>query len=130
MSSQAESGAGRLLVYSFNRCSTCRKAIAWLNDRHIPFTLIDISADPPGIELLGQAMQQLGGRSRLFNTSGQSYRALGAATVKAMDDTQALKALAGDGKLIKRPFVLTASGRFLIGFRPQEWEVELKGSFP
>jgi arsenate reductase len=130
MSPQAESGADRVLVYSFNRCSTCRKAIAWLNDRHIPFTLIDISADPPGIELLDRARQQLGGLSGLFNTSGQSYRSLGAANVKAMDDTQALEALAADGKLIKRPFVQTANGRFLIGFRPREWEAELSCSFP
>jgi arsenate reductase len=47
------------------------------------------------------------GRKRLFNTSGQSYRALGSAAVAAMDDEQALAALAADGKLIRRPFAIT-----------------------
>ena len=128
MSPQDEASAAPIRVYSFSRCSTCRKAIAWLNQRGIPYTLIDITEAPPDHELLLAAMRELGGRSRLFNTSGQSYRSLGASTVKAMSDSQALEALAADGKLIKRPFVVTSSGRFLIGFRPQEWEEEWKGS--
>lgn len=122
--------ADRVLVYSFNRCSTCRKAVAWLKNRSVPYMLIDITADPPDIELLNQAMGQLGGCSGLFNTSGQSYRSIGASNVKAMNDTQALEALAADGKLIKRPFAQTPNGRFLIGFRPQEWEEELSFLFP
>ena len=117
-------------LYSFPRCATCRKALAWLETKGISFTLIDITAEPPGKELLRQAMEQEGSRSRLFNTSGQSYRTLGAAAVKAMDQEQALEALAADGKLIKRPFLVTGKGRFLIGFRPQEWEEELLGSVP
>jgi arsenate reductase len=38
-----------------------------------------------------------------------------------MDDDQALRALAADGKLIKRPFVVASNGRILTGFRPEEW---------
>lgn len=67
------------------------------------------------------ALGQLG-RGRLFNTSGQSYRALGAAAVKAMDDEQALAALAADGRLIKRPFLISADGRIITGFREEEWQ--------
>ena len=44
-----------------------------------------------------------------------------------MDDDQALAALAADGRLIKRPFLVAADGRILTGFRPQEWQ-ELLGS--
>ena len=65
-------------------------------------------------------MAQLG-RQRLFNTSGQSYRALGAAAVQAMDDQAALAALAADGKLIKRPFLVANDGRILTGFKEPEW---------
>jgi arsenate reductase len=38
-----------------------------------------------------------------------------------MDDEQALAALAADGKLVKRPFLITDEGRVLTGFQPQEW---------
>ena len=65
------------------------------------------------------------GRKRLFNTSGQSYRALGAAAVAAMDDDQALAALAADGRLIKRPFALASDGAVLVGFKLEEWSAAL-----
>ncbi len=74
------------------------------------------------------ALDQLGSRARLFNTSGQRYRALGAVRVAALDDGAALDALAADGMLIKRPFLITAQGRILTGFRPQEWRTLLKPS--
>ncbi|MEA5392043.1 Spx/MgsR family RNA polymerase-binding regulatory protein [Cyanobium gracile UHCC 0139] len=111
-----------LVVYQYAGCGTCRKALAWLRERQIPFNLIDITTRPPSVALLAEAHQQLGGFGRLFNTSGQSYRALGAATVKAMDRESALAALAADGRLVKRPFLVTPAGRILTGFRPEEWE--------
>ena len=60
-------------------------------------------------------------RKLLLNTSGLSYRALGAAAVRAMSDDEILDALAADGKLIKRPFVISADNNFLVGFRPEVW---------
>ena len=107
-------------IYSYPRCSTCRKAIAWLTARHLAAETLDITEQPPSIAELEQALAQLG-RQRLFNTSGQSYRALGAAAVQAMDDQAALAALAADGKLIKRPLLIADDGRILTGFKEQEW---------
>lgn len=119
------SQAGIARLYSYAGCSTCRKALAWLRDKGQQPELIDITSQPPGPQELREALRQLG-RGRLFNTSGQSYRALGSATVKAMDDDRALAALAADGRLIKRPFVVGRNGRILTGFRPEEW-TELLG---
>lgn len=119
------SQAGIARLYAYAGCSTCRKALAWLRDRGLQPEVIDITTQPPSLEDLRQGLGQLG-RARLFNTSGQSYRALGSATVKAMDDEQALAALAADGRLVKRPFVVAANGRILTGFRPEEW-AELLG---
>ena len=114
----AEAGISR--IYSYAGCSTCRKALAWLREQGLQPEVIDITTQPPSLEELRQGLDQLG-RARLFNTSGQSYRALGAAAVKAMDDEQALAALAADGRLVKRPFVVVAGGRILTGFRPEDW---------
>jgi arsenate reductase (glutaredoxin) len=107
-------------LYSYSSCSTCRKAIAWLTARHLAAETLDITEQPPSINELEQALAQLG-RKRLFNTSGQSYRALGAAAVQAMDDQAAIAALAADGKLIKRPLLIAANGRILTGFKEPEW---------
>ena len=113
--------AGTLQVFCYSRCSTCRRAIAWLGEHGLDHNMTDITTHPPSKELLQSAIDQLGGRKPLFNTSGQSYRALGAAAVKAMSDAEALDALAADGRLIKRPFAVCADGAVLMGFKPQEW---------
>ena len=117
-----------LRVYSYSKCGTCRKALQWLDQQGLSdgMELLDITSTPPSLEELQLALAAVG-RKRLFNTSGQSYRALGAAAVAAMDDEQALAALAADGKLIKRPFALTASGQVLVGFKPEEWSALLLG---
>jgi arsenate reductase len=114
-----------LKLYSYPRCSTCRKAIAWLQSSATTFDLVDITVQPPSHEELARALEQLG-RKRLLNTSGQSYRALGAAAVQAMDDATLLEALAADGKLIKRPFLILDDGTILTGFQQPEWEARLR----
>ena len=112
-------------LYSYPSCGTCRKALSWLRDKGILIEPIDITQHPPTYEELEEALEQIGCK-RLFNTSGQSYRALGAKAVQAMDDRQALEALAADGKLIKRPFLISDSGKTLTGFKPEEWEAVLR----
>ena len=119
----------RLRLFSYPKCGTCRKALQWLAQQGFSVAagnleIIDITQQPPSAEELHAAFHALG-RKRLFNPSGQSYRALGAATVAAMSDAEALNALAADGKLIKRPFALTASGEALVGFKPEEWQAAL-----
>ena len=108
-----------LKVYAYSRCSTCRKALTWLAQQGLSagpdLELIEITASPPSRESLAEALAALGAIKRLFNTSGQSYRALGAAAVAAMGQDEALQALAADGKLIKRPLVFTAQGKVLVG---------------
>ena len=111
-------------LYSYPACGTCRKALTWLRERAIEVELVDITRHPPAPAELAMALEQLG-RRRLFNTSGQSYRALGAATIKAMGDGEALAALAADGRLIKRPFLVMPDGRTLTGFQIPEWQALL-----
>ena len=120
-----------LRLYSYPQCGTCRKALQWLAQQGFSvqagsLELVDITRTPPVLAELRQAFTAVG-RKRLFNTSGQSYRALGSAAVAAMDDGQALAALAADGKLIKRPFAITAGGAVLVGFKPEEWQAALAG---
>jgi len=109
-----------LKIYCYDRCSTCRKAMAWLRDQGFSPVPIDITTVPPSLAELRLGLDQLG-RKRLFNTSGQSYRALGASALNALDDEQALAALAADGRLIKRPFLISDGGRVLTGFKSEEW---------
>ena len=58
---------------------------------------------------------------RLFNTSGNDYRELGIKKLlPAMSESEAVTLLAGNGNLVKRPFVC-GDGIHLAGFKPDEW---------
>lgn len=115
-----------MTFFGYARCSTCRRALAWLGERGLVVAFVDITLSPPSRKQLEQAMAQLG-RAALLNTSGQSYRALGAAVVKAMDDSTLLDALAADGRLLKRPLLITEQGQYLTGFKAEHWQAALGG---
>jgi arsenate reductase len=104
-------------VYQYSKCSTCRKALAFLAKAGVEFDAVDIVTKPPSKKVLKNALELSGlPVQKLFNTSGQSYRdGKFGERLKAMTESQALDALAADGKLIKRPLVLGDSYA-LVGF--------------
>ena len=110
-----------LRIYSYSACTTCKKALKWLDENQIDYQLIDIVQCPPDKDILSVAIKQLGNRKKVFNTSGLSYRNLGSKVVQSMSDDEAIQALASDGKLIKRPFLITDQGQILVGFKPDAW---------
>uniref|UniRef100_UPI00261241DC ArsC/Spx/MgsR family protein n=1 Tax=uncultured Fretibacterium sp. TaxID=1678694 RepID=UPI00261241DC len=58
---------------------------------------------------------------RFFNTSGMNYRALGLKDkLPEMGEEEALRLLASDGMLVKRPLLVTEE-IVLIGFRETAW---------
>jgi arsenate reductase len=110
-----------LLVLSYAGCGTCKKALKWLDDQGIAYTLRPIVDQPPTPAELARWIPASGlPVRRWLNTSGQSYRALGKAAVDAMSDDDLVKQLAADGKLVKRP-VLVAGGRVLVGFDAEKY---------
>ena len=64
---------------------------------------------------------------RLFNTSGMDYRALGLKDkLPGMSTDAALKLLAENGNLVKRPFAIDAKSKVhLVGFKEDEWKAAL-----
>ncbi len=111
-----------LRIYSYSSCGTCKKALKWLRENNIQFQLLDISREVPSKATILDAIRQLGDRKYLFNTSGKSYRTLGSQVVKSMSDDEAVEALCSDGKLIKRPFLIDAQGKILVGFKENIWK--------
>ena len=114
-------------VYEYKNCSTCQKALKYLEAKKIPFERRPIVDQPPTLAELKRMLELLkrdGGSARnLLNTSGQQYRELGMAEkLKAgMSEAEILKLLAGNGKLIKRPFMLTETSG-AVGFKRDVWD--------
>ena len=58
---------------------------------------------------------------RFFNTSGMNYRALGLKDkLPEMSEEEALRLLASNGMLVKRPLLVTEE-IVLVGFREAAW---------
>jgi len=115
-----------ITVYQYPGCSTCRRALKWLDQKGVPYKSVHIVEHPPTASLLKQAMQagELPLRA-MFNTSGESYRAGGFKDkLPKLSETEALAALAADGKLIKRPLV-TGANLALVGFDEAAWSAKL-----
>lgn len=106
-----------LTVYHYPKCSTCRNALRWLDAQGIAHERVDIVEKPPSAALLEQVLERSGlPIARLFNTSGQSYREGNFKEKLAhLSRAEALAALAADGKLIKRP-LLVSPELALVGF--------------
>ncbi|MGN6106706.1 MAG: Spx/MgsR family RNA polymerase-binding regulatory protein [Kofleriaceae bacterium] len=115
-----------LTVYQYPNCSTCKKALAWLRGRGVAFEAIDIVKQPPPRAQLERAAKLAGAPiKKLFNVSGESYRAGNfKEKLATMTDAQAFAALAADGKLIKRPLAI-GDGFALIGFDEAAWSAAI-----
>jgi arsenate reductase (glutaredoxin) len=87
--------------------------------------VVPIVDQPPSTKQLTDWVRRSGKPvAKWFNTSGQSYRALlaskGKVAVAALSDAEAVKLLAADGKLIKRPILITGQS-VCVGFVEDEW---------
>ena len=114
-------------VLCYAKCTTCQKALAWLNEQEIAYDLRDIKGENPSYEEL-KAWWQASGLplKKFFNTSGLQYKALQLKDkLPAMSEEEQLQLLATDGMLVKRP-LLVADEFVLTGFRQAEWEESVK----
>ena len=116
-----------LKVYCYSRCTTCKKALRWLEDRGIAYSLIDIKSDHPDEETLRACFRMSGlPLRRFFNTSGIPYREMELSKkLPSMSEDEQLALLASDGMLVKRP-LLIGDSFVLTGFREEEWLEKLQ----
>ncbi len=110
------------LVLCYPKCTTCKKALKYLDDKGIAYTYRDISIDNPSFEELKFWHERSHlDIKRFFNTSGNSYRALDKEKLKDMSLEEKLELLSKDGMLVKRP-ILIDGDKVLVGFKIEEWE--------
>ncbi len=114
-------------IYEYSKCGTCRKALKYLDANKIAYDKIPIVDQPPTKKELETALARLGGNLRLlFNTSGLQYREMQLGQkIKTMDANEGIDLLSKNGKLVKRPFVLTEN-EVLVGFKEETWDAVFK----
>lgn len=115
-----------MMIYCYGRCTTCKKALKWLDENGIEYELIDIKADHPDAETLREYYVKSGlPLKRFWNTSGITNREMGLSKRLAeMSEEEQLALLATDGMLVKRP-LLVGDDFVLTGFKEAEWAEKL-----
>ena len=114
-------------IYEYSGCSTCKKALKYLDARKVKYEKVGIVEQPPTVRELKAMLGYLEANGKtfknLFNTSGERYRALkiGDRIKAGMTEEDAIALLSKNGKLIKRPFLLTPNGG-ATGFQAEAWD--------
>ena len=116
-----------MLVLVYRKCSTCQKALKWLEEQGIAYEERPIVEQNPTYEELKLWHEKSGlPLKRFFNTSGMLYKEQGLKDkLPNMTEEEQLRLLATNGMLVKRPLVI-GDDFVLTGFKEKEWE-RLKG---
>jgi len=114
-------------ILCYERCSTCKKALKWLDDNEIAYEVRPMKEQHPTKEELTEWYQKSGlPLKRFFNTSGNLYKEMNLKDkLPTMSEDEQLALLATDGMLVKRPLVVAEKG-ILTGFKEDEWRKVLK----
>ena len=111
-----------ITVYCYSKCSTCKKALKWLDDKGITYELKDIKEEHPDKSTLKKLHKKSGlPLKRFFNTSGMLYREMELSKkLPDMSEEEMYNLLATDGMLVKRPILITDK-TVLTGFKEDAW---------
>ena len=100
-----------MTVLCYKKCSTCQKALKWLDANGIKYEERPIKEEHPSQEELREWYKKSGlPLKKFFNTSGNIY--------KEMSLKDKLP------QLVKRPLVI-ADGFVLTGFKEAEWKEKM-----
>ena len=133
----------KVIVYCYNKCTTCKKAIKYLEEniarnKNIELELKDIITEKPNLNEMIKIIEtkykkKISEITRdelksFFNTSGILYRENNIKDkIKDLNNSidDILKILISDGKMIKRPLVIIKDGinkdKILLGFKEEEY---------
>lgn len=112
-----------MLFVHYPKCSTCKKAKAFLDERGVVYEERHIVEENPSFDELKKWYEMSDyPLKRFFNTSGMRYREMGLKDkLPHMSEEEQLELLATDGMLVKRP-ILIDGDRVRVGFKEKEWE--------
>ena len=116
-----------MLVLVYRKCSTCQKALKWLEEQGIAFEERPIVEQNPTYDELKAWYGKSGlPLKKFFNTSGLLYKEMKLKDKLAeLSEEEQLQLLATNGMLVKRPFVV-GDDFVLTGFKEADWAAKIK----
>ena len=116
----------KIIIYSYPKCSTCRKALKWLDQKGFEYQLIDIVKETPSAKYLKLALKEYStDKRKIFNTRGKSFKTIDF-DIQDSSKEEIIRFLSSDGKLIKRPFLVYEDKNIILGFNESEYSNHLE----
>jgi len=111
----------------YPKCTTCKKALAWLDSKGLTYEVRDIKTENPTEAEITVWYKKSGlPLKKFFNTSGLLYKSMQLKDKLAnMTEEEQIKLLSTDGMLVKRPILVTEN-TVLVGFKEKDYEILLK----
>ncbi|QSO54239.1 Spx/MgsR family RNA polymerase-binding regulatory protein [Alicyclobacillus curvatus] len=107
--------------YGYKKCSTCRNAHKHLQDGGIAVEFQDFVVTPPSAGTIKSWVDSYGqGIMPFVNTKGTRYRELNLAN-QNLTEAEWLEMLSNDGKLLKRPVLVTDEG-VVVGYDKTQYD--------
>ena len=112
-----------VLFLEYPKCTTCKKAKAWLETNAVAFTDRHIVEQSPTAEELKAWWEKSGlPLKKFFNTSGLLYKELKLKDkLPEMSEEEQIELLSTNGMLVKRPLII-GEDFVLVGFKEAEWD--------
>src|SRR5699024_6797133 len=108
--------------YQYTNCTTCKKAVKFLQEYGVSFEPIDIVQHTPTKNEFKEIINNTGiDINKLFNKHDAKYRELGLkAKLKDYSDEEKLDSLSSNGMLEKRPLAVLGD-KVTVGFKEEQY---------
>lgn len=109
-------------IICYPKCTTCQKAMKWLEAQGIHYESRNIKEENPTEDELKEWIAKSGlPVKKFFNTSGLLYKSMQLKDkLPTMSEEEQICLLSTDGMLVKRP-ILLGNDFVLVGFKESDW---------
>ena len=105
-----------LKLYGLSKCSTCQKAIDWLDEQKIRHSFSDVKEDPVTKDQVAAWSKALGGWEKMINRAGYTWRGLPPEKTANLTEAKAVALAVANPSLIRRPLIEHKDGSVTVGF--------------
>jgi len=104
-----------LKLFGLKKCSTCQKAVAWLDTRKIAHSFSDVKEEPVTKDQVARWSKALGGWEKMINRAGYTWRGLPASETSDLTEAKAVALAVRNPSLIRRPLIEHKDGSVTVG---------------
>ncbi len=106
----------KLKIFGLKKCSTCQKAVAWLDENDLKHSFSDVKESPLDPAQVSKWSSALGGWEKMINRAGYTWRGLASSETENLTEKKAVALVLRNPSLIRRPLIEHANGSVTVGF--------------